>query len=545
MMNSFVKANTFDAGANNSMTENGAVSYCTFGTYMTNQFGKSASYRGRSIERVWEDQSMLWSEDASAALKFPFYLRLITRQTNIMGGNKTERVQRGAGVRDESFKRLLWIAKYHPEEFYRNLWLLPVVGSWKDIWTLLSFDGASEYLNEQKFFEVIAEGINDKNHKDLVKKYMPRIRSDKKCTTDWAKSTNNLAKRFAKLVGWTYKDYRIFKTSGKAHDFQTIICKGLYENLNWDTIPGKALLNMVSGDFIKKHNLTESYIEWIESKPVANFNGYAFELGRKIKQCGHSGPSLALKHTIDKQFDNLIETAKKDNGAIKGNVLCALDTSASMGTTNIDKAGTTPFDVCLSLGIYFSELNTGAFHNTVVMFDDESTLLSLKGKTFTEKWSEINSQKTAWGSTNFQSVINLLVDTRKNHPEIALEDYPTTLLVVSDMQFNPSNHSYMPYSSEKEKTNYEEAMSKLEEVFPEDFVKNFKIIWWYCTNKETKDFPSTMEKAGTYMFSGFDGAVVSFLLGGSENSNTDEKTIPSMEEIIKSAFEQEVLALIH
>ena len=39
------------------------------------------------------------------------------------------------------------------------------------------------------------------------------------------------------------------------------------------------------------------------------------------------------------------------------------------------------------------------------------------------------------GSTNFQSVVDEIVRIRKSNPNIPLEDYPSTLLVVSDMQF--------------------------------------------------------------------------------------------------------------
>ena len=544
MMNDFIKANTLGAGANDARTENGAISYNTFGTALLDQFGKAGVYRGRDINDVWSDQNILWSENSEFALKFPFYLRLITRQSNITGQGKTEKVQRGVGARDEAFKRLLWIAKYHPEEFYRNLWLLPVVGSWKDLWVLLSFDGANEYLDESKFFEVIAEGINDPSHKDLVKKYMPRIRSSKKCTTAWAMKTNSLAKRFADAAGWSYKDYRTYKTSGEAHTFQKIICKGLYSKIDWKTIPGKALLNLVSGKFLSNHNLEDIYYNWIKSQPVAKFNGYAFELGRKL---GHTKyefnkTNRVTRITVDKQFDGLIATASKDGGAIQGNVLCALDTSGSMSGPALDNAGTTPFHVCISLGIYFSELNQGAFHNTVAMFDDTSRLLKLKGKTFSDKWNEIISQNTAWGSTNFQSVIDLIVDTRRKHPEIALEDFPSTLVVVSDMQFNPSN-SY--YNRVSEETNYETAMNKLRKVFPKEFVENFKIIWWYCSNRKTSDFPSTMENGGTYMMSGFDGSIISFLLGGEMAVKTPDKKMPSMEDIIQAAFNQEVLTLVN
>jgi hypothetical protein len=128
-----------------------------------------------------------------------------------------------------------------------------------------------------------------------------------------------------------------------------------------------------------------------------------------------------------------------------------------------------------------------------------------------------------------------------------LEDFPQTLLVVSDMQFNPTQRCWWddkPFKDEK--SNYEAAMAKLRAVFPQEFVDNFKIVWWYCTNRSTSDFPSTMEDAGTYMFSGFDGAVISFLLGGEGIAvkSNDSKAMPTMEDIIKTAFEQEVLALV-
>lgn len=546
MSNAFIKVNTIGPGANGARTENGAISYATIGTALLDQFGKAGAYRGRNIADVWSEQERLWSEDPAAALKFPFYLRMITRQTNILKGGKTEAVQKGQGAKDESFKRLLWIAKYHPEDFYRNLWVLPIVGSWKDLWVLLAFDGASEYLDTEKFFAVMAEGINDENHKDLVKKYLPRIRSEKKCTTAWAKRSNALAKEFAKFAGWSYKDYRDFKATGKAHEFQTFICRGLYKDINWNAIPGKALLNLVSGKFLKNHGLTDDYVEWLKVQPVAKFNGYPFELGRKLRSYNYGGPDLATKITIDKQFDGLIATAKKNGTPIKGNVLCGLDTSGSMTWTTLDNAGTQPYDVCLSLGIYLSELNEGAFHNVVADFSDHSTLRTLSG-TFSEKWSYLQRNCNGWGSTNFQSLVDLIVDTRKKDPTIPIEDFPQTLLVVSDMQFNPSGGYGYRGSKLDEKTNYEQAIAKLRSVFPKEFVDDFKIIWWYCANRQTSDFPSTMEDAGTYMISGYDGAIISFVLGGDMPEKVDEngkKVQPSMEDIINAAFNQEALALI-
>lgn len=525
-MNSFIK--NAMAETNVAFTENGALSYQTMGTALLDQFGKAGTARGRDINVVWGEQEALWVENPEMALRFPFYLRMITRKSYGFDDYQTEKIQRGQGARDESFKRLLWIAEFHPESFYKNLWILPLVGSWKDLWVLMSM---SDRLDRTKFYDLIKEGINDDRFRDLVKKYMPRIRSSKVCMTDWAKKTNEYAKEFARLAGWTYADYRRFKSTGKAHEFQQYICKGLYSQIKWNTIPGKALLNLVSGDFLAKHNIEKNYADWLDKQPVVKFNGYPFELGKVASNAN----TLVKKMTIDKQFENLIKTGREDNGALKGNILCALDTSGSMTAPINGANGVTSFDVCVSLGIYFSELNTGAFHNVVAMFDDTSRAKELKG-TFTEKWNQIKRSGVAWGSTNFQSLIDLICKLRAEKPWIPLEEFPTTLLVVSDMQ--------MDYCGDK--TNYETAMDKLRKCFPESFVDNFKIVWWYCAGRPTNDYPSTMDDGGTYMFSGFDGSIISLLLGGEEkiNPETGEKVKPSMEDIANDALNQEVLKFV-
>lgn len=539
MKNMFVAEATYGKGS--ARTENGGMSYASIGTSLMDQFAKAGTARGRDLNEVFADQSALWAENPDYALKFPFYLRMITRKDKLFGGDTTETVQKGMGARDEAFKRLLWIANYHPTVFYKNLWLLPIVGSWKDLWVMLSMDST---LNKSAFFELMAEGINDVNHKDLVKKYMPQIRANSKCKTSWAKTTNQLAKDFASFAGWSAKDYREFKSTGKAHEFQRYICSGLYNMLNFNAIPGKALLNLVSGDFLEKHSLGDKYVEWLQKQPVAKFNGYPYELAMKMLpyRSSYWNPRnktmpLSMKITLDKQFDNLIATAKDGNGAIKGNVWCALDTSGSMTIPIASNSNVTSFDVCVGLGIYFSTLNEGTFHKNVIMFDDTSSVLQLKGD-FTDMYHQITSKKDAMGGTNFASVVNEICRIRKANPNIPLEDYPTTLLVVSDMQFNPTSYF------NKGVTGYEYCKNKLMECFPQEWVNDFKFVWWHV-NARTKDFPSNMDCGGCYNVGGFDGSIVSLLLSGNEvNPETGKVVTPTMEELIDKALNQEVLKFV-
>lgn len=523
-MNEFLKN-----AMNVAVTENGALSYATTNSVCVDQFGKAGSYRGRDLEVVFNDQKMLWEADKEFAIKFPFYLRMITRKITMFNGTVTETIQRGQGARDESFKRLLWFAKNQPELFYNNLWLLPIVGSWKDLWVLMTMD---ETIDRQKVFAIIAEGCQSNSQKDLVKKYMPQIRTFKKCKTDWVMKTTNLAKAFCKWAGWYAKEYRMFKSTGKAHEFQKFISQGKYDKLEWNKISGKALLNLSTSKFLENHNLTENYIDWITTTPAAKFNGYPYELGMKLR----NNRSKAGKLTIDAQFENLIKMAKDGTGGIQGNVWCAIDTSGSMGLRVSTNSELTAYDVCVSLGIYFSTLNEGAFNKNVIMFDDKSNVKQLCG-TFSEMYHQITKQRTAWGGTNFQSIIDEIIRIRKTRPNIPLSDYPTTLLVVSDMQFN-----YCGYGS-----NYEIMKEKLYTVFPKEFVDSMKFIWWQVNGSRTTDVPATLDDSGCYFLSGFDGSIITLLLNGEEvvtENGKIERKIVSMEEMIENVMNQEVLKYI-
>lgn len=523
--------------ANIAFTENGSVSYKTSGKEITDQFGKAANYRGRDLNIVFEEQKSLWAENQEQALRFPFYLRMVTRKVKVNNDNVTEKVQKGQGVRDESFKRLLWIAINHPDSFYKNIWALPLVGSWKDLWTLMYYDiiFKTNSINHEVIFDLINQGLKCNTHMELIKKFMPRIKTNTKCTTDWTQITNDLAKEYANYNGLSYKEYNKLKTSGTAHEFQKLICSGRYKDINWNLIPGRALSKIASQKFLSKHELEKEYTDWVISQPTVKYTGYVYELAKEIISSGWNPRSnnlpLLKKITIDKQFDELVKKAVED-GNVLGNVWCALDTSGSMTAKVVGDISA--FDICVSLGVFFSTINTGAFHKNVIMFDTQSHVKRLEGG-FCNMITDIVGSNTAWGSTNFQSVVDEIVRIRKERPDIPLEDYPETLLIVSDMQFDPVGGNV--------DTNYTAMKKKLYEVFPAEFVDGMKFIWWQVTGR-TKDMPAEIGP-GQMFLSGFDGSIVSLLLGGEAKKIEKEKGRPiTSEEAVQIALSQEILSYI-
>ena len=505
--NAFLNAVGFESS---TLTENGAKTLVSTGSAIVDQFGKAGNFRGRTLAEVFADQATIWGENAEAALRFPFYLRMVTRKVKVNTDNETDKVQNGQGARDESFKRLLWIAQEQPDAFYKNIWALPLVGSWKDLWTLMFYDIKENVkcLNQKAMFEVIAQGLLCDTHVDLIKKYMPRIKSQSKCKTEWTTITNDLAKAFASQMGISYKEYNKMKVSGKAHDFQKLICSRNYKELNWNHIPGRALNLLVTSNYTTSN--------------------------KKLP--------IEVKHTIDAQFNGLVDKAR-DGGKITENVWCCLDTSGSMNQPVTGLKDVYCSDIATSLAIFFSSLNTGAFHNKLIMFDNTSYPYDMKGESFCER--VMNLPSVGCGGTNFQSAVDEIIKIRRQHPEIPLEQYPTTILVVSDMEFNPTNRWYG--SPRDQETNYEYSKKSLKTVFPEEFVDNMKFIWWDCVSRHgITHFEGKSIEPGCTFLSGFDGSIITTLLG--EDKVIDEKTGKARnltaEELVEKALTQEILNYI-
>ena len=526
-MNNFVEQLTRE----DALTENGALSHSTTGDKVLDYFSKAGTYRNRTELEVAADISSAWNESPEFTLKTIFYLRAVTRKTK--GFFESEKVVKGQGIKDEFIKLLKWLENSHPEVLKNNLWLVPVVGTWKDLWYDSAASGYVHYVNREEVYKLVEQGIKDEYNRGLLAKYLPRIRSKSNVKNDRHKRLNNWAKGLCEYLGWSEKDYRKFKSNPEntAHLYQRIMCSGLWDNIDFNSISGKALFNLISlkgkdgKTTLQRHGIEEKYVEWLMKQPTAKFTGYVYELFKQVRN-SHMLP-LSQKVTYDKQFEGLIELAKQDDGGIKGNVWCALDTSGSMGIV-VDGKDTSAFDVCISLGIYFSALNEGAFKDHVIMFDDTSKVLRIGGS-FTEKSQQIITQQTAWGSTNFQSVIDEIVRIRETRPEIPLSDYPETLLVVSDMQFNPAGS----------KTNYERAMEKLSSVG----LPNINIIWWNVASRG-RDYTNKSTDEGVTMMSGFDGASIQMILGG-EMETVDKTTgevrqLTPVEQMIK-VLDQDLL----
>ena len=523
---------------------NGALKLTSTGDPFVDQFGLISQYRQlRPYSSISKDMQELWNIDPMYTLKLLFYIRLITRKVKFSNGTETSKVQKGAGLRHEAFMRMLWLAVNHSDVFYKNLPLFITIGSWKDIIQLMSYDlqyhgWDNKVLDFNKMSDFILAGQENPNTCNLVKKFLPTIKAKSKCKTLESQADTIIGKFLThklfdggefspKLHSKNYHLYRKLKSSGTAHEWQQMISRSQF-NIDFSKVHGRALALLVSGNYLKNHNLEKDYENWIKKQPIAKFTGFVYEL---FKGLNLNSP-LYKKYTIDKQFENLIQTAKE--GSSESSFIVARDTSGSM-SSNVKGLNISSNDVAKSIALYFSYLLKGKFANSYIEFDRKTELKYWEGNSPSDKY--LRNTSCAYGNANFLSIATLFIEIYKHTP---IEKFPTGLIAISDGEFDS-------YGKDKCKTTFQLFKDRLLKAgFPKDYVDNFKIVLWdipndFYGNEEIRPkFESYADTPNFFYMGGFDPAGITFLLGGEVN-----KSIPKTpRELFETAMNQEIMDYI-
>lgn len=541
---------------------NGAKKYSTTGNPFVDQFGKLGKYKEKRLfADISADCEILWATNKRYAILFIFYIRMITRIVTFFNGISTKVAQKGAELKHEGIMRMIWLHIKDSNLFWNNIGLFISAGSWKDIFQMLQYDlvynsWEKRTLNWDKFGSLILTGLENQNTVNLIKKYLPQLKSRSKCTTVESQANNIIAKWICSLLfgvkldsfsgsgnttgTWrTYKQYRKLKSSGTAHEWQQLISQQKFDRIDFAKIHGRALSLLVRSKFLFNQGLSDKYADWVKKPETkVKYTGFVHELfsdytsdkifnrilnGRFNKM---SLVSVAehIQETINKQFYTLVNKAKEGNNYTK--LIVVRDTSGSMGSK---ATGTNMpcYDVAKALALYFSEFLSGPFANNWIEFHSKATMREWTGNTPMEKW--FNDESGYVGSTNFQSVIQLFASLKlQGVPE---EHFPTGILCISDSEFNPTSLG---------KTNVEKALDTLRSVgFSDTYVNNFVIVLWnlqshYYGKGTGEKFETYGEVPNVFYFSGYSAATISFL----------SEKIKTPMELFETAMDQELLSLI-
>ena len=526
-----------------TLSGNGAIKYSTTGNSFVDQFGATSQYKElRPFDIISKDCEALWDANPENAVKFMFFLRTISRTTVLPNGKKTSEPQRGSELRHEVFFRLFWLNEKSKKVFNDNIHILPIVGSWKDVFQMLKYDlsyNGWDYrrLNWDHIAGVLLAGLNDDSQRELIKKYMPHIRAKSACKTIDAQSNSMIgkwlcSKLFKSSIVDTkyYAQYRRLKSSGTQHSWQQLISQHKFDAIDFNKIHGRALSKLVNSKFLKNHDLSDKYSEWIKSPDTkeVKYTGFVHELLGPLAPPNYSwnnkSPeiSVAQRETINKQFTTLVEKGKSENPD-QSKLIVVRDTSGSM-SSNAKGTSFSSNHIAKSLALYFSEFLEGSFANAWIEFNNTSVMHTWSGDSVCERYKKDIS--AVIGGTNFQSVIDLFcrMKVTNNIPE---SEFPTGILCLSDGEFNQIS---------LEQTNVQYGRDRLKAAgFTQDYCDNFVIVLWNIANNYYADSSTKYETynnaPNTHYFSGYSGSVISFLTSKIKNP----------EELFEAAMDQEVL----
>ena len=413
--------------------------------------------------------------------------------------------------------------------------LFVLAGTWKDLWS----ENLIDVIPTPKLVEMIIFGLNTASTRDLVLKYLPR---EQKGLTDYNKKKEALRRALCEELGISNSFYRALKASGGAHKYQQLMSANRWDELDFNMFPSRALeaLNKVSKKdgrtIVQRHGIEDAFASWLYSRDSVNFTGYPYELILKVRE--RRTLSAVDRALVNKQYEEL---KKKINNSGKGTgVLPVIDTSGSMFIYRVPNSEAMAIDVALSLGILLSDSLEGPFNRHFIGFSTTSTLQSLEGADFYSMATGLLSNRNRWmGSTNFASVIDLLVDLRNNNPEIPVSEFPTSLVVISDMQFNPTAKKNYFGSNTREEDNSSVAQARLDEVG----LGHIQLIWWYVA-PDRGGKPSHKYEDNRAYISGYDGSVVNVITGLEQKSAGRGKSDLTSEQLMIEALSQELYLLV-
>lgn len=515
---------------------NGARKFKSTGNDWVDQFGKTTEYKApRSFKAIAKDCDVLFAQDPELFIKFTLFLRMISRKTDIVGmGIKTQEAQSGAELKHEGIMRMIWLHMQDPDLFWENIGLFVSAGSCKDVITMLTYDLVyngwdGRVLDWKKFGDLILSLLNDEKTVNLMKKYLPQIRAKSQLTTVEAEAKVMIAKWICSLLygnkeaGSTYKMYRKLKTSGTAHEWQQLISQRKFDQLDFTAIHGRALNLLVRSKFLRNQNLQDRYVGWVDKQETVKYTGFVHELLCELDKKRDS----AFEKTVDKQFEELVQKVK-GNDEMPSKLIVVRDVSSSM---NSIATGTkfSCYNVAKALALYFSAFLDGPFEDHYINFESKAEMHQWKGTSVSRKWR--NAKEGWFGSTNFQSVIDLFCSLKRSG--IDETDFPEGIVCISDMEFNPTR--------DLKSTNVESALAKLKRAgFSDDYVANFKIVLWnlqnnYYGSRSGTKFETYGNTNNVFYMSGYSGSNVKFLLG---------QKIDTAEDLFNAAMDQELLNLV-
>jgi hypothetical protein len=445
-MNAFV--NAVNTVPKTVRTENGMKTFESSKSDLVDLFFTVGASRGKDLSTQF---ARALAQDETLALRLLMWAR---------------DVRGGAGERDVVRKILVNLEKTNPAALARVLPHLAEFGRWDD---LLIFN--TKEIKAQAF-GMIGDALRARN--GLAAKWMPR--------------QGKLAVEIRNFFGMSPKFYRKSLVE-LSKTVEQNMCANTWDEINYSHVPSLAASRYQKA--FKKHDPVgyDAYKAQLTTGE-AKVNAAAVYPYDVIKSHRFGGDATV----VQAQWDAL------PNYIGDQLVLPMCDVSGSMSTPVGGNANLTCMDVCVSLGLYLADKNTGPFKDMFLTFSGKSRIEILKGDLLS-KLAQL--QKSDWDmNTNLNAAFNEVLRVAVAG-KVDAKDMPRYILIMSDMQFDQcARHD-------------DSAMDMIERKFTDAGYTVPNIVFWNL-NARAGQSPVKFDKKGVALVSGFSPAILQSILAAED-----------------------------
>lgn len=381
-------------------------------------------------------------------------------------------VREGAGERTIPREMLKFLENRDPELVIRLLPMLPELGRFDD---LLIFG-------------------NQKVKKAAMSLFADALRSGSGLAAKWApreKSANRKqAIELMQFMGLTPKQYRRLIVES-TQVVETKMCANEWFEIDFSHVPSVAHSRYKKAFTKKAPSEYSAYVSALtKGTPGVKINAGAIFPHDVIKDVLHGNTTHEQKDVINAQWEALPNFMGDGH-----NALAIVDVSGSMSYPVGGLTGITCMQVAISLGLYVSDKNSGPFKDLFLTFSTSPEFVHLTGD-ICSKVKQMSKAKWEM-STNLEAAfVRILRHAVEN--EVPAEDMPSTLLILSDMQFNACVKNSTASMMIKEK--YKAAGYQVPNV-----------VFWNL--KDYGNRPAKSSTPGVALVSGFSPTILKTVLG--------------------------------
>jgi hypothetical protein len=454
---------------NTALTQNGMPTHTSSLSKLVDFFGIVGSSRGLDEKTLIGYFTAAFAEDSLSAFKLLFWAR---------------DVRGGAGERQAFRVIMRYMASVYTYETRQMLCHVPEFGRWDDY---LVFFGTPL---ERDALKTIAEALLDGN--GLCAKWMPRKGDDAK-----------KLRAYMQIKPKTFRKLLVESTNV----VETAMCAKDYSAVDYSKLPSLA---------------SSRYQKAFQRNDVSGYNAYIdkLESGESTINAGAVYPYDVIKSLVNgnvrvanaqwKALPNYLS-----EGDTSG-ILPVVDVSGSMlSSVGSVKSTLTCLDVAISLGLYLSERMEGKFKDAFITFSETPQLQVVSGS-LSDRFSQMSKSK--WDmTTNLESVFDLVLGQAVKF-NLEQKDMPSTVLILSDMQFNRCIRDSKSNVLEMMKLQFAEAGYKMPKV----------VFWNLNSSLMAGQSPVQVNDEDTALVSGFSPAIMKAILSASEY----EEEIPLSPEVL-------------